>query len=98
MKVSDVWRAALVRLGTDEGTAGQMIAVIASSASSTAAFDAWDSRLPDPAGRALLQGIEGTDGVAFSRSLIDQFRKQMMEHFGISKEEIQEMLSGIERN
>lgn len=98
MKVSDVWRAALVRLGTDPGTARQMIALIASSASSKAEFDAWDSRLPEAAGRALLRGIESADGVPVSRDLIEQFRKRMMDHFAISEEEIQQILSGIGRN
>lgn len=98
MRVTDVWHAALVRLGADSKSARQMIAAISCCASSQAEFDAWDSRLPDPAGRALIKGIQGPDGTKLSQELLGKFRTRMMEHFGISEEEIQQILSGIGRN
>jgi hypothetical protein len=75
-----------------------MIALMSSCASSQSAFDAWDARLPDGAGRALIKGIESTDGMTVSQDLIEKFRKQMMKHFDISEEEIQQILAGIGRN
>jgi hypothetical protein len=74
MKVTDVWQAALIRLGADSKSARQTVAMISSCASSQAAFDAWDSRLPDGAGRALIKGIQAPDGAKLSEELLAQFR------------------------
>jgi hypothetical protein len=98
MKVTDVWHAALVRLGTDPTSAHQIIAVISSCASSPSAWDAWNSRFPDGAGRALIRGIDAPDGATLAQQLVDQFRTRLMDHFGVSEAEVQQLLSGIGRN
>ena len=98
MKVTDVWQAAFVRLGAAPTDAQNMIAMISGTASSREAFDQWNSRLPDAAGRPLLRAIAAPDGDTFARTILTQFRDHMMQRFGISEDEVARHLRSIGLN
>ncbi len=86
--MTDVLQAALKRVGATTLDSEALPAMLAGLSSSREAFDQWNSRLPDAAGRPLLRAIEAADGETFARDIINQIRDQMMQHFNISEEEI----------
>lgn len=89
VKISDVWKAAIIRLGATESEALLAVDNIRQLAKSRADFDRWNERLPDNAGQALLKGIASLKGVDIARDILADFAGVVVREYGIERAELE---------
>ena len=98
MKISELWKAAFLRLGATDESANNMIVWMKGMAKDAKTFEQWDSSMPPPVAKAMIQGMNGPSGAETAASIIAMFRDSMMSHYGISEKEVDQHLRSMGLN
>lgn len=95
MNMSDIWMAALVRLGEDETVALRKVTAVSALAYTKEGFDRWNAAIPESAGKPMLAAIAGPAGEALAAEIIEHSHTVLSRRFDVSTAQLECTLSRV---
>ncbi|MHA3774745.1 hypothetical protein ACXR0O_24750 [Verrucomicrobiota bacterium sgz303538] len=89
MNMSDIWMAALVRLGEDETVALRKVAAVSALAYTKEGFDRWNAAIPESAGKPMLAAIAGPAGGALAAEIIEHSQNVLLSRFDVNTAQLE---------